>query len=55
MNSDCTASRPVLLHDTGSQRVLLKAGFQQIDRAPQYLQVAGKWEVHNLYQVLLRD
>lgn len=42
-----------LLHNTGSQRVLLKAGFQQIGMAPRYLQIAGKWQDHNLYQVLL--
>jgi ribosomal-protein-alanine N-acetyltransferase len=42
-----------LLHNIGSQRVLQKAGFQQIGMAPQYLQIAGKWQDHNLYQVLL--
>lgn len=44
-----------LLHNTGSQRVLLKAGFQQIGMAPRYLKIAGKWQDHNLYQVLLHD
>lgn len=44
-----------LLHNVGSQRVLLKAGFQQIGMAPQYLQIAGKWQDHNLYQVVLHD
>lgn len=42
-----------LLHNIGSQRVLLKAGFQQIGMAPQYLQIAGKWQDHNIYQVVL--
>jgi ribosomal-protein-alanine N-acetyltransferase len=42
-----------LLHNIGSQRVLQKAGFQQIGMAPRYLQIAGKWQDHNLYQVLL--
>lgn len=44
-----------LPHNLGSQRVLLKAGFQQIGMAPQYLQIAGKWQDHNLYQVVLHD
>ena len=42
-----------LLHNVGSQRVLLKAGFQQIGMAPQYLQISGTWQDHNLYQVIL--
>ncbi|MFH5879158.1 GNAT family N-acetyltransferase [Arthrobacter sp. NA-172] len=42
-----------LLHNVGSQRVLMKAGFEQIGMAPRYLQIAGKWQDHNLYQVLL--
>lgn len=44
-----------LLHNARSQRVLLKAGFQQIGLAPRYLQIAGKWQDHNLYQVVLHD
>ncbi|WP_237687554.1 GNAT family N-acetyltransferase [Arthrobacter jiangjiafuii] len=44
-----------LLHNIGSQRVLLKAGFQQIGMAPRYLKIAGSWQDHNLYQVLLHD
>lgn len=44
-----------LLHNVGSQRVLRKAGFQQIGMAPRYLQIAGKWQDHNLYQVVLHD
>ncbi|RNE63627.1 GNAT family N-acetyltransferase [Cryobacterium tepidiphilum] len=44
-----------LLHNVGSQRVLLKAGFQQIGMAPRYLKIAGKWQDHNLYQVVLHD
>ncbi|MBG0738023.1 GNAT family N-acetyltransferase [Paeniglutamicibacter antarcticus] len=44
-----------LLHNVGSQRVLTKAGFRQIGMAPRYLQIAGKWQDHNLYQVLLHD
>lgn len=42
-----------LLDNHRSQRVLLNAGFQQIGMAPQYLQIAGKWQDHNLYQTIL--
>ena len=42
-----------LLHNAGSQRVLLKAGFEQIGMAPQYLQIGGTWQDHNLYQIIL--
>ncbi|MCD4851236.1 GNAT family N-acetyltransferase [Arthrobacter sp. AK01] len=44
-----------LLHNVGSQRVLLKAGFRKIGMAPKYLHIAGKWQDHNLYQVILHD
>ncbi|WP_308215262.1 GNAT family N-acetyltransferase [Pseudarthrobacter sulfonivorans] len=44
-----------LLHNVGSQRVLQKAGFRHIGMAPQYLRIAGKWQDHNLYQVILHD
>lgn len=44
-----------LLHNAGSQRVLEKAGFQQIGMAPRYLKIAGTWQDHNLYQVILHD
>ncbi|MET3176749.1 UNVERIFIED_ORG: ribosomal-protein-alanine N-acetyltransferase [Arthrobacter sp. UYCu721] len=44
-----------LPHNVSSQRVLLKAGFQQIGMAPRYLQIAGRWQHHNLYQVVLHD
>ena len=44
-----------LVHNVGSQRVLLKTGFQKIGMAPRYLQIAGEWQDHNLYQVILHD
>ncbi|HEY5222227.1 MAG TPA: GNAT family protein [Microbacteriaceae bacterium] len=44
-----------LPHNIGSQRVLQNAGFQQIGMAPQYLQIAGKWQDHNLYQIVLHE
>ena len=44
-----------LVHNAASQKVLARAGFEQIGRAPKYLQIAGRWQDHNLYQVLLHD
>ncbi|MGO2482704.1 GNAT family N-acetyltransferase [Arthrobacter sp. MYb224] len=44
-----------LLHNIGSQRVLLKAGFRQIGMAPGYLKIAGEWQDQNLYQIILHD
>ena len=44
-----------LLHNAGSQRVLLKSGFEKFGMAPRYLQIAGTWQDHNLYQILLHD
>lgn len=42
-----------LVHNLGSQRVLAKAGFEQIGYAPKYLKIAGTWQDHHLYQALL--
>lgn len=44
-----------LVHNTGSQQVLLKNGFRKIGMAPQYLKIAGQWQDHNLYQVILHQ
>ena len=44
-----------LVHNMNSQRVLMKNGFQKIGMAPQYLQIAGEWQDHNLYQVILHE
>lgn len=44
-----------LVHNMSSQRVLMKNGFQKIGMAPQYLQIAGEWQDHNLYQVILHE
>jgi ribosomal-protein-alanine N-acetyltransferase len=45
-----------LLHNVGSQRVLLKAGSQQIGLAPKYLKIARTWQDHShLYQTILHD
>lgn len=44
-----------LLHNTGSQQVLRNAGFEQIGTAPKYLQIAGIWQDHHLFQRILHD
>ncbi|WP_447647725.1 GNAT family N-acetyltransferase [Microbacterium forte] len=42
-----------LLHNSGSQRVLADNGFERIGIAPQYLRIAGEWQDHLLFQLLL--
>jgi ribosomal-protein-alanine N-acetyltransferase len=44
-----------LPHNTASQRVLLRNGFTQIGLAPQYLQIAGAWQDHCLFQRILHS
>ncbi|MGH3654121.1 GNAT family N-acetyltransferase [Glutamicibacter sp.] len=44
-----------LPHNYGSQRVLLKNGFVRIGMAPNYLEIEGRWQDHNLYQAILHD
>ncbi|WP_205829007.1 MULTISPECIES: GNAT family N-acetyltransferase [Microbacterium] len=44
-----------LPHNAGSQRVLEKSGFQRIGSAPQYLQIAGSWQDHDLFQKILHE
>ncbi|MBT2494121.1 GNAT family N-acetyltransferase [Microbacterium sp. ISL-59] len=44
-----------LLHNTGSQRVLLGNGFARIGLAPKYLRIAGEWQDHVLFQRLLEE
>jgi ribosomal-protein-alanine N-acetyltransferase len=41
-----------LLHNAASQKVLTRNGFEQIGMAPAYLQIAGRWQDHLLFQVL---
>jgi ribosomal-protein-alanine N-acetyltransferase len=41
-----------LLHNIGSQRVLERNGFVRIGMAPTYLNIAGQWQDHILYQVV---
>lgn len=44
-----------LLHNIASQRVLANAGFERIGLAPKYLQIAGEWQDHLLFQLLLEE
>lgn len=44
-----------LVHNTASQRVLEKAGFERYGLAPRYLHIAGAWQDHVLFQRLLHD
>jgi ribosomal-protein-alanine N-acetyltransferase len=44
-----------LVHNVASQRVLAKAGFDFIGLAPRYLQIAGRWQDHNLFQLILHN
>lgn len=44
-----------LLHNIGSQRVLLGNGFERIGSAPKYLRIAGEWQDHLLFQLLLEE
>jgi ribosomal-protein-alanine N-acetyltransferase len=41
-----------LPHNAGSQRVLARNGFSRIGLAPRYLNIAGRWQDHLLYQRL---
>ena len=45
------AETPV--HNAGSQRVLEKNGFTRYGLAPQYLNIAGRWQDHVMFQRLL--
>lgn len=44
-----------LLHNVRAQRVLEHSGFYRIGVAPRYLQIAGKYQDHALYQRLVDD
>lgn len=44
-----------LVHNTGSQQVLLEDGFRKIGFAPQSLKIAGEWRDHNLYRIILHE
>jgi [ribosomal protein S5]-alanine N-acetyltransferase len=40
-----------LLHNTGSQRVLARNGFQPFAIAPAYLKIAGRWQDHIMFHL----
>jgi ribosomal-protein-alanine N-acetyltransferase len=44
-----------LLHNVRSQRVLERGGFVRFGVAPRYLQIAGEYQDHALYQLLAED
>ena len=41
-----------LPHNRASRRVLERHGFERYGLAPQYLRIAGRWQDHELWQVL---
>ena len=44
-----------MLHNTASQRVLERCGFESYGMAPRLLFIAGAWRDHRLYQRILHD
>ena len=42
----------ILLHNVRSQRVLERNGFARFGVAPAYLNIAGEWQDHALYQIV---
>lgn len=44
-----------LLHNTASQRVLERCGFEPYGMAPKFLFIDGEWRDHRLYQRILHD
>ncbi|WP_329464925.1 GNAT family N-acetyltransferase [Streptomyces sp. NBC_01431] len=42
-------------HNTASQRVLRKTGFEEFGLAPRYLHIDGEWRDHRLFQRILHD
>ena len=44
-----------LLHNTASQRVLERCGFEPYGMAPKFLFIDGAWRDHKLYQRILHD
>ncbi|MFF5261100.1 GNAT family N-acetyltransferase [Actinomadura viridis] len=44
-----------LVHNVRSQRVLERNGFVRFGMAPEYLNIAGRWQDHILFQVLNTD
>jgi [ribosomal protein S5]-alanine N-acetyltransferase len=44
-----------LVHNSASQGVLRRCGFEQYGVAPKFLFINGAWQDHNLYQLILHD
>ncbi|MFD7444162.1 GNAT family N-acetyltransferase [Streptomyces sp. NPDC059909] len=44
-----------VLTNAASQRVLAKAGFEEIGMAPRYLHIDGEWRDHRLFQRILHN
>jgi [ribosomal protein S5]-alanine N-acetyltransferase len=44
-----------LVHNTGSQKVLERHGFERIGLARAFLQIAGRWQDHILFQRISGD
>ena len=44
-----------LLHNTASQRVLERCGFEPYGMAPKFLFIDGAWRDHKLFQRILHD
>jgi ribosomal-protein-alanine N-acetyltransferase len=42
-----------LVHNAGSQAVLRRCRFSEIGTASEYLQIAGRWQDHRLYQRII--
>jgi ribosomal-protein-alanine N-acetyltransferase len=45
----------VIPRNTGSRRVLAKAGFREEGLALRYLEIAGRWEDHVLHAITSED
>ena len=43
-----------LVHNTRSQRILERTGFIRFGLAPEYLNIAGRWQDHVLFQLINR-
>jgi ribosomal-protein-alanine N-acetyltransferase len=44
-----------LTTNLASQRVLERCGFSRYGRAPDYLRIDGRWQTHDLYQLVNAD
>jgi ribosomal-protein-alanine N-acetyltransferase len=45
----------ILPHNAASKRVLERNGFARYGTAPSYLRIAGRWQDHDLYQLLAAE